>query len=121
MDFANFQQKWGELIAKSWDDSKLHDRLLNDATAVLRENGVAVPPGVQVKVVQDTNTVVHLVMPPKPNDEEIAEEELAAVAGGKIQTACLYSTKRVASQVSNPAQDPAVVKPAVIQQPGVKR
>jgi hypothetical protein len=86
MSNQDWQQKWGALVAKSWEDDKLRDRLMKDAGAVLKENGIEIPPGVEVKVVQNTNNVIHLPMPPKPSSDEISEEELAAVAGGRAQT-----------------------------------
>jgi hypothetical protein len=105
---GNWQQKWGQLVAKSWEDEKLHDRLINDTAAVLKENGIDMPAGVQVKVVQNTNNVIHLPMPPRPSGDEISEEELAAVAGGVAQTCSItYFGKGATNPNINPAANPA--------------
>jgi len=35
-------------------------------------------------VVEDTDTLHHFILPPKPADKELSEEDLSAVAGGMI-------------------------------------
>lgn len=117
MSDQNWQQKWGQLVAKSWEDDKLRDRLLSDASGVLREHGIQVPPGVEVKVVQNTANVIHLPMPPKPSNDEISEEELAAVAGGRAQTCSVTYFGKAANpavQVTNPAIKTTPVAPTQV-------
>jgi hypothetical protein len=75
-------KKWGRIVARAWTDAAYKQRLLADTSAVLREEGVEVPPAVQVKVVEDSNTLVHFTLPPKPGDQELSEEQLDKVAGG---------------------------------------
>jgi hypothetical protein len=75
-------RKWGRIVARAWTDPAYKQRLLADASAVLREEGMAVPPGVQAKVVEDSNTLVQFTLPPKPGDQELSEEELNNVARG---------------------------------------
>ena len=41
-----------------------------------------VPAGVTVKVTENTDKVVNLVLPVKPAAEELTEEELHQIAGG---------------------------------------
>jgi len=74
-------KKIGRIIAKAWVDDGFKQRLLADATAALQAEGVAVPEGVTVKAVENTRTVFHLVIPPKP-PFELTEDEMAACAGG---------------------------------------
>ena len=59
-------------------------RSLAEPAAVLREHGIAVPPGVQVTVVEDTDKVRHLTLPVRPPSGELAEETLAHFAGGAV-------------------------------------
>jgi len=47
---------------------------------VLREAGIDVPAGQQVRVVENTDQVIHMVLPQKPR--EMSDEQLDAVAGG---------------------------------------
>jgi hypothetical protein len=104
MSNQNWQKKWGELVAKSWDDEKLHARLLNDTAAVMKEHGIEIPAGMTVKVVQNAGNVIHLPLPPKPSSDEISEEQLAAVAGG-AQTCSVthFMPAPKGSVVENPA------------------
>lgn len=74
--------KWDLLVADAWADDALMQRLTKDPASLLKERGMKVPPGVQVKVFADTDKVTHLVIPPKPTGEAMSEEELSTVAGG---------------------------------------
>lgn len=71
-----------KVIAKAWADEAFKKKLLADATAVLKGEGVAIPQGVEVRVVEDTGKVFHIVIPPKPTSDELVDNELEAVAGG---------------------------------------
>ena len=76
------QKKWGQIVAKAWTDENFKKRLLADPHAVLKEHGVQVPQGLQLKVLEDTGSVRHLILPPKPDASELSEDDLATVAGG---------------------------------------
>jgi hypothetical protein len=73
-------KKMGRIISKAWADEAFKQRLLADAAAVLKAEGVAVPEGVTIKAVENTETTFHLIIPPKPS-RELTEEELAVSAG----------------------------------------
>ena len=73
-------QAWGQVVAQAWADEDFKGRLLADPTAVLREYGLEVSPGVRVEVVEDTEEVRHFVLPPSPSGE-LSDEELSPVAG----------------------------------------
>jgi len=72
----------GEMIAKAWEDEAFKRRLLADPMAVLGEEGVALPEGLAVKVVENTPQVFHLVIPPKPSAEALDDAQLGMVSGG---------------------------------------
>jgi Nitrile hydratase, alpha chain len=72
---------YGKIIAKAWCDPAFKARLLADPHAALAGEGISVLAGVTVKVVENTATEVHLVLPPKPAGE-LSDEQLATVAGG---------------------------------------
>ena len=71
----------GKIIARAWRDPAFKASVLADPHAALKEAGVDVPAGVTVKVVENTDTHVHLVLPPKPSGE-LSDEALARVAAG---------------------------------------
>ncbi len=82
---VDLEMLWAELVAKAWDDPALRQKLLSDPAGVLKEHGLLLPAGVQLKVVENTDQMVHLVIPKKPTPEELSEEELHSVAGGRCR------------------------------------
>jgi hypothetical protein len=81
-----FARKWGQLVAKAWGDPAFKQRLLADPAAILRAEGIDVPAGRQVKVVENTDQVVYLTIPAKPPEAELSDEQLGQVAGGSAAT-----------------------------------
>ncbi|MFH1725905.1 MAG: NHLP leader peptide family RiPP precursor [Elusimicrobiota bacterium] len=79
---ADLKQEYGKIVTECWRDEAFKKRFVSDPAAVLKERGVRIEEGVAVKVVQDTDKTVHLVLPPKPAGE-LSEEQLEKVAGGK--------------------------------------
>jgi len=56
----------GRIIARALGDEAFKAKLLSDATAVLKEEGVVIPEGFEVRAVENTDKVFHLVIPRKP-------------------------------------------------------
>jgi hypothetical protein len=83
---SEWRQQWAQVVARAWADPAFKRRLLADPAAALKDQGLAVPAGLQVRVLEDTSQVLHLTLPPKP-DEELAEDELQMVAAGVLRTA----------------------------------
>jgi hypothetical protein len=73
---------WGKIVAKAWADDSFKKRLMSNPNAVLKENGLEVDPGIQVKVIEDTEKLRHITLPPKPTEGELSEEQLSMAAGG---------------------------------------
>ena len=69
------------VVARALEDEAFRQELIADPAAVLAAEGVAVPEGVTVKVVADTASVRHLVVPLQPR-RELADAELAGIHGG---------------------------------------
>lgn len=74
------EQTLHRLIARSWADAAFKARLLTDPVAVLREEEIDVPAGIQLRAVEDTAQVVHWIIPPRPT--ELSDEALETMAGG---------------------------------------
>jgi len=73
------------IIAKAWADDTFKAALIADPAATLTAEGIDVPAGVTLKVVENTDTQVHIILPPCP-EGEMSEEQLDGVVGSV--TAC---------------------------------
>ena len=71
----------GKIIAKAWRDPAFKADLIANPAAALKAEGIDVPAGMAVTVVENTDKLFHLVLPPVPTDE-LSDEALDAVAGG---------------------------------------
>jgi len=80
--------KWELLVADAWADPELKKRLIADPATVLKERGLKPPAGITLKVVESTESVQYLVLPPKPAGGELSEEQLESVAGGYCCGGC---------------------------------
>jgi hypothetical protein len=67
-----------KVVAMAWADEAFKHRLLSDPARVLRAQGVSVPEGVEVRIVEDTAMVLHVVLPVKPSSQELSEEQFKA-------------------------------------------
>ncbi|MDG3439615.1 NHLP leader peptide family RiPP precursor [Nitrospirillum amazonense] len=72
----------GRIIAKAWTDEGFKARLLADPAAVLKAEGVEVPAGVTLNVVENSGTAYTLVLPARPTD--LSDEDLDSTAAGAI-------------------------------------
>ena len=71
------------LFAACWKDEALKARLMSDPKAVLKEHGLDVPDGIDVKVVENADDCVHITLPAPPaGDMDLSDEELSNAAGG---------------------------------------
>ena len=74
-------KKIGQILAKCWLDESFKKKLMADPIGTLASEGVKVPAGISVKVVENTDKVFNLVIPAKPTD--LADADLDKVAGGQ--------------------------------------
>ena len=78
------------LFAACWKDEALKQRFMADPKAVLAEYGMDVPDGMDVNVVENTDTTVHITMPAPPSGSmDLSDDELSNAAGGTVGTHCL--------------------------------
>ena len=97
-----------DLFAACWKDEALKQRFMADPKAVLAEYGMDVPDGMDVNVVENTDTTVHITMPAPPSGAmDLSDEELNNAAGGTChfgnsmcdpQTRCTATSQALASE-----------------------
>ncbi|HVA46582.1 MAG TPA: NHLP leader peptide family RiPP precursor [Pirellulales bacterium] len=85
---GNWQKQWGMLVARAWSDDEFKQRLKDDPAAVLEQEGIDVPLGVRLNVVEDTDEVCHLVLPPSPAGDLIDEELTASIGFDSFSGGC---------------------------------
>jgi Nitrile hydratase, alpha chain len=73
MNLEEQERKWQKIIVKAWMDDAYKRELLADPTARLKKEGVEIPKGVVIRIVEDTEKLQHLVLPRKPTSEELTE------------------------------------------------
>lgn len=81
----NADADFAAVVERAWADGAYKARLLEDSTAVLREAGIRIPDGITVKVVENTENLVHVIMPPRP-PEQAAEESDGNCCGSCMPT-----------------------------------
>jgi hypothetical protein len=54
---------WKGVVTKAWSDKEFRERLLNDTGSVLAEHGFKGQKGREYRVVADSKTTKHLILP----------------------------------------------------------
>jgi hypothetical protein len=70
-----------KIIAEAWRDPAFNAELIANPGATLRAEGIDVPNGMALTVLENTDKQFHLVLPPRFTDE-FSGDDLEAVAGG---------------------------------------
>ena len=69
-----------KIITRCWDDEEFKKRLMADPAKILDAEGVSVPDGVSIRVVEDTDQVRTLIIPPAPS--HLDDDQLKGITGG---------------------------------------
>ncbi len=83
-------KQMSQIISKCWADEGFKRKLLADPAATLKAEGVELAPGLSIKALENTDKVVHLVIPVSPSP--LSDDELDVVAGG-LRMASMGSMK----------------------------
>lgn len=62
-------KKMAKVFAKAWSDESFKEKLLSTPRAALAEFGIYFPAGIEVKILEQTDKVMHIVLPLKPGEE----------------------------------------------------
>lgn len=80
------QEIEAHIIAKAWKNEAYKQELLNNSKAVIeQEFGLQLADDINVQVVEEDADSLYLVLPMQPDSstEELSEDQLEAVAGGR--------------------------------------
>ncbi len=75
-------KQYQQIVAKCWADEAFKQSLVTDPVNTLKAEGVQLPEGMEVSVVENTAKNVHLVIPAQPEVPEgdaVGEEREAAI------------------------------------------
>jgi hypothetical protein len=78
-------KKISQVIAKCWADEGFKQKVLADPVATLKAEGVELPAGMTYVAHEDTDKVVHLIIPAKPtglSDDDLSDAVLTDAVGG---------------------------------------
>ncbi len=103
------QEQWNQIVTRALTDAAFKQRLLTEPAKVFKEQGIAVPAGVEIRVMENTDSVVHLTLPAMAAAGELSENELAGVTGGLNLGAIFASvakemTKSATAAAGNPTK-----------------
>jgi hypothetical protein len=84
------KRRWGQVVARAWDDDAFRRRLLAAPASVLREAGVEMPPGATVEVIEGEFSEVAgqpncFWLPPSPDAGDLVEDDLNLPSGTPIR------------------------------------
>ncbi len=70
------RKEYAKIIAQAWVDEEFKAKLLADPATVLKENGIEIPEGMTVKVIEQKENEIQIPLPEKPANLNLAVEEL---------------------------------------------
>lgn len=77
----NWQQKWAEIVARSWIDEHFRNELIHHPEKTLKREGIDCH-NKRCKILENTPDCFYLVIPQKPRGS-LNEQELKRAAGGR--------------------------------------
>jgi len=92
INWDELNRAYAEATRKAWSDPAFRAKLLANPRATLLAEGVQIPAGVTINVVENTPDVINLVLPPRPSDA-LSDEALAAISAGLFRIGtCIKSS-----------------------------
>lgn len=70
-------KKMAKIIARAWSEESFKERLISNPRAVLTECEISVPAGIEVRVLEQTDQVMYIVLPMKPGEEWLIKPDMS--------------------------------------------
>jgi hypothetical protein len=70
-------RRFSHMVARAWSDESFKKRLLSAPQDVFSEYSLVIPAGVKIVVLEDSTSLIHFVLPPKPNN--ISSQKLDSI------------------------------------------
>jgi hypothetical protein len=92
---VNWDFQWAQVVGRAWADDAFKRRLLADPAGALKEYDLVPPDGSRVEVLENPERVpessaevLYLVLPVKPSDADLSEEDLTSGDGPVARCWC---------------------------------
>jgi len=104
-------KKYGKIVAKAWLDPAFKQRLMENPTEVIEEEGIDVPEGIEVRVIETPESKRYFILPEEPPhyfylpgipaslEEEVLDEPLRSLREEQGGGACCTHIKCICHRV----------------------
>ena len=75
----DLSRQYAHIVAKCWADPAFKAKLMANTNATLAAEGVDVPAGIEVRVVENSANVVYVVLPAPPAEGELSDEDMTSI------------------------------------------
>lgn len=82
LEQAQLDAAYSKVVTRAWSDPAYKRRLMADPHAVLAEAGLTVAPDVKINVLENSDKVLNVLLPPPLEEGALSEDDLAKVAAG---------------------------------------
>ena len=79
-----YQKRYSELVARVWDDEAFKASLRANPRAVAAEYDLPLPKDAEIRVLENTDTVAHVVLPVEPVEKESMKDAAKYPAGAQV-------------------------------------
>lgn len=83
---AEQMKQYGQIVAKCWADPAFKAGLIADPRTALAAEGIEVPAGIDLRVVENTADVNYVILPMAPAEGELTDEDLDGAIGAGNST-----------------------------------
>lgn len=91
-----FWEQYSKVVEKAWKDESFKKQLLENPNDVFQKNGISVPEGITVNIIEDSENVRNFPLPVAPKTKELANEQNSPVVGSSWFCCHTWSSEETA-------------------------